>query len=234
MKHDKSLIEKRFGKALRRYHTMAVVQRRIACELAEEIPSLNPKITVEIGAGSGFLTEKLVEKFPQTFVIANDITAQSRGFLPDQVQFHVGDGEVMTLPEGTELIASSSTVQWFDNLPKFISRAYTALSNNGVLAISTFGKDNFLEIDSTLEYYSEQELREMATAVGFTVIKSREWHEQMSFDTPLEVLRHIKATGVNAISEIHWTPKRLQQFIAEYPHPAVLTFNPIIIILCKE
>lgn len=233
MIHDKTLIEKRFAKALRRYHTMAVVQRGIAEKLSEMIPSINPRITVEIGAGSGFLTQKLIAKFPDTHFIANDITAQSREFLPPEVHFTACDGETMPIPDGTQLIATSSTVQWFDNLPQFIRRAYKSIEINGILAISTFGKENFREIDNTLEYYSESELRQIATKSGFTVVESREWTEQMNFETPMEVLRHIKSTGVNAISATRWTPKQLQQFIADYPRPAVLTFNPIIIILCK-
>lgn len=233
MIHDKTLIEKRFAKALRRYHTMAVVQRGIAEKLSEMIPSIKPATTVEIGAGSGFLTQKLIARFPNTHLIANDITAQSREFMPPEVHFTACDGETMPIPDGTQLIATSSTVQWFDNLPQFIARVHKALANEGVLAISTFGKDNFREIDNTLEYYSEAELQQIATQAGFTIVESCEWTEQMSFETPIEVLRHIKATGVNAISATRWTPKQLQQFIADYPCPAVLTFNPIIIILCK-
>lgn len=234
MIHDKSLIEHRFSKTLHRYHTMAVVQRTIAERLAEVIPPLNPKSIVELGSGSGFLTEKLVARFPAAHYIANDITAKSREFMPRHVEFHASDGETMPLPRGTELIASASTVQWFDDLPLFIQRACDALPDKGVLAISTFGKENFCEIATQLEYYSIQELKTIARQCGLTTLHSEEWIQTMTFETPLEVLRHINATGVNAITTVRWTQSQLQKFLTEYPTPATLTFHPIILILCKH
>lgn len=228
--HNKSLIERRFSRALYRYHTMAVVQQRIAHRLCGLIDGNCGKLGVEIGAGSGFLTEKLVAKFPDMHWIANDITSASEQFMPRSVEFRCCDGETMELPANVDIIATASTVQWFDNLPNFISSAAAALSTDGVLAIATFGKENFAEITSDMEYYSKPEIELLLSSENLTIIHSQEWIEQMIFENPLEVLRHIKSTGVNALTPTRWTSKELQQFVDKYPTPATLTFHPILIV----
>lgn len=234
MYHDKSLIEKRFARSLHRYHTMAVVQRRIADRLSCLIPECDPRLIVEIGAGSGFLTERLLVRFPEARIIANDITSRSGDFLPSEVEFVAADGELMDLPSATDLVASASTLQWFDDLPRFIKRTHKALTPGGVLAVATFGRQNFAEIAGTLEYYTLEQIERISCEIGFSVCHSEEWIEQMEFETPLEVLRHIKATGVNAVSSDRWTSGQLHDFIENYPAPATLTFHPIIVILCKK
>lgn len=233
MKHDKVLIEKRFGKTLHNYHSIAVVQHRIARRLAQLIPDENQQNGVEIGAGSGFLTNEIIAKFPAAKWIANDITHQSRAFLPSQVEFKCEDGELMEIPT-TDIICSASTVQWFDDLPEFIARCYRALNADGVIALSTFGRENFREIGTSLSYYDIEQLADIFAQVGFQEVQLEQWTEQLEFETPLDVLRHIKATGVNAISQERWTHKKLQKFIENYPTPAVLTFHPIIIIARKR
>lgn len=233
MIHDKTLIESRFARTLHHYNTMAVVQRRIANRLSELIEHPGPQKIIEIGAGSGFLTSSLIKKYPTAHYIANDITAKSREFLPPHIEFIAGDGEIMPLADQSDIIASSSTVQWFDNLHEFIRRTYAALSDRGILAISTFGEQNFIEISSQLQYYTKTEIEQITTQSGLKIIHSEEWHEQMQFSNPLDVLRHIKATGVNAIQKTRWTSHQLQQFIANYPTPTTLTFHPIIIICTK-
>lgn len=232
MKHDKVLIEKRFSRTLHQYHSIAVVQRRIAHRLAELIPDHNPQSGIEIGAGSGFLTTELIAKFPTIKLLANDITQQSRNFLPPQVEFRCSDGEVMELPT-TDLICSASTIQWFDNLPDFVVRCHRSLTENGIVAVSTFGNENFKEIDTSLSYYDTDQLHDIFAQASFRNIQIEQWIEQLEFTTPLDVLRHIKATGVNAVTSTRWTHRELQQFIDSYPTPVRLTFHPIIIIAHK-
>jgi hypothetical protein len=62
----------------------------------------------------------------------------------------------------------------------------------------------------------------------------------MYFDSPLEVLKHIKATGVNSLHRQVWTPGRLRRFVDDYKQifsdendSVKLTYHPIILI-CKN
>lgn len=260
MKHDKELLRRRFARNFKSYDTLAAVQRDVADRLAVEIVRYArsmPDSGVEIGAGTGFLTRHLKSNFPNTQWVVNDLVGDSGRFLPAGVEFVEADGENMPLPLGVDILASSSTVQWFDDLSGFVSRAAEALSDDGILAISTFGPDNFAEITATtgqgLEYYPATLLCEWIGQTSLEVIHCQEWIQQELFATPLEVLHHLKATGVNAITPTRWTHNRLRQFDGDYralcrknmadqidpdhaseSAPVTLTFHPIIIVARKR
>lgn len=243
--HDKELVRRRFSKNLRSYNDLAEVQRRIADRLAERIVQFAPGVRrgVELGAGTGFLTRNLVAAFPQTEWLVNDIVPQSRDFLPrsERITFQAGDGEELSLEVNgrrPDLITSASAVQWFDDLPGFICRAGEALETGGLLAVSTFGTENCREITATtgqgLDYFPLPQMAAWLRENGFEIVHLEEWSDPLRFETPVDVLRHLRLTGVNAVSPVRWTPARLRQFETEYreryqtPQGVTLTFHPII------
>lgn len=249
MIHNKDLLRKRFSRHLSGYDTLASVQRDVARRLALEIlihAPRNLRHGVEIGAGTGFLTRHMVEYFPMARWTVNDLVANSRDYLPPKVNFIEGDGETMELPDGVDLVASSSTVQWFDDLRTFLARACSALDNGGLLAISCFGPDNFKEIAATtgqtLHYHTNSEISEWLKAEKMRLVHTEEWIHTEHFTSPIDVLHHLRATGVNAIEHTPWTPARLHSFEKDYlAHCAengitegvTLTFNPTMIIARK-
>lgn len=253
MKHDKALLQRRFSRNLRTYDTLATVQRDIARRLAtllERTDTAAVRNGVEIGAGTGFLTRHLVRLFPAAEWTVNDLVPKSRDYLPASISFIPGDGEAFPFGhKHYDLIASTSTVQWFDDLPRFIARAAEGLASEGIMALSTFGPENFREITSTtgqgLEYYPLPQLSDILTASGLQIITREEWTEQQRYPSPTDVLRHLRLTGVNAVAAERWTHSRLRRFEADYRAAygntsensgeyVTLTFHPIIIIARKH
>lgn len=238
---DKKLIIRRFERSYESYNKLAVVQQQIAQRLALMLRQylVDPKNGVEIGSGTGFLTRWLVEYYPKCHWVANDIVKSSENYLPLKVKFIDGDGESLQFPDNQDLVVSASTVQWFGDLNIFVERTRQILNNRGFIAISTFGEQNFYEISKTtgksLKYLNKRELERCFE--GFEILHYEQWEQKLLFKSPIEVLQHIKATGVNAISEVRWTNARLKQFCAEYIEhfeEPTLTFNPIILIARKN
>lgn len=62
------------------------------------------------------------------------------------VSFLPCDAETLDFPQGTDLITSCSTLQWFADTERFFTRCHRFLSDGGILAFSTFGKRNMQEI----------------------------------------------------------------------------------------
>ena len=87
----------------------------------------------------------------------------------------------------------------------------------------------------TLKYKSEDEIKEILTKHGFEILYCESFYEEMKFNTPLELLAHMKNTGVNSLSEETWTVKKIKDFCdkfnKKYPQTK-LTYSPLIII-CK-
>ncbi len=237
--YDKGLIGSRFARRLKQYHALASVQRDIAVRLFDSIESCGihaPRV-LEIGSGTGFLTAMLHGAYGLQSYQAIDLASNSGEYLPAGVEFTRGDGEFFTPTQKVDMIASASTVQWFDDLGGFIDRSYNNLSETGVLALSTFGQENFLEIRQTtgsgLQYYSLEQLSHMAQSAGFRIIELCEWTQQMHFNSVMDVLGHIRSTGVNSggtsrlsRSDLRELDKKYFGIFAGYP----LTFHPQILV----
>ena len=239
--YDKSLIVKRFSKSYEQYNQLAIIQQKIALQLSQAIQKYivkAPEIGVEIGSGTGFLTNEIFTQFSDCEWLINDISEESRKYLPLGTNFVAQDAETLELPNNLDILISASTVQWFNDLRGFIQRTLNSLSSAGIVAISTFGTSNFKEIaattGNTLNYMTINQLSDCFD--GYEILETRIWEEVLTFTTPIEVLHHIKATGLNAINGQTWTKSRLQEFCNDYLKKfgqATLTFNPIIIIARK-
>lgn len=243
MQHDKELIIKRFTHSLESYNTIATVQAHIAERLVKHIAlhCFTPKKGIEIGSGTGFLTSRLVSLFPDCQWVANDIVKQSQQYLPLNVEFITGDGEFIEIADNQDIIASSSTIQWFDDLQCFIEKTSSKLADNGIIALSTFGPDNFKEILQTtgqgLTYPTILDISNWLSDNKLTILEAEQWEETLKFDSALAVLHHLRRTGVNALESTTWTKSKLQNFERQYQKEFpefTLTFQPIIVIAQKS
>lgn len=249
---NKKLIISRFSKSAHTYNNEAEAQQKIALNM---IQLLQPYVengvekVVEIGCGTGIYSRLFVETFnPKNFTI-NDICQEMNQHCTDilareNYSFIARDAEQWQLPQQIDLLTSCSTFQWFSQLDVFFRKAHTALNSNGLFAFSTFGKENLREISSltnlSLRYATRQELSEMLTQSGFSVIRAEEEKIVLTFDTPKDVLLHLKRTGVNGISPQKWTKGTLQRFSEQYVTDfstsggkVLLTYHPIYFVCGK-
>jgi malonyl-ACP O-methyltransferase BioC len=248
---NKELIINRFLKAAHSYDNDAIVQRQIAFNMIQLLQSYGEgeiKKIVEIGCGTGVYSRFLVDAFQPKELAMNDI-CQMEQYLTDiftneDYSFIACDAEQWELPQQIDLLTSCSTIQWFRHLDVFFQKAYSALNKNGLFAFSTFGKENLCEINSltgySLHYSTSQELSEMLSQAGFSVLYAEEEKIVLTFDTPKDALIHMKRTGVNGISLQKWTKKTLHHFSEKYiadfsvdNGKISLTYHPIYIIAKK-
>ena len=219
---DKRLIAERFARARDTYSREARVQQQVAekmLRLLTEHTSLFHRI-VEFGCGTGSYSRLLLDKLQPESLLLNDLCPEMRECLTDllpqnMVQFIPGDAEALDFPEGTDLITSCSTLQWFNDPEAFFARCHRFLSEEGYLAFSTFGAENMREIHTLtghgLEYLSIETLKELL-APHFETVYAEEEIVSLPFNTPLQVLQHLKETGVTGTEKKVWTRGRLQTF----------------------
>ncbi|MFI3330586.1 MAG: malonyl-ACP O-methyltransferase BioC [Rikenellaceae bacterium] len=250
MAFDKSLIEKRFASHLDKYNTLASVQKEICQKISElitqHIDAKDINSALEIGIGTGFLSAHLLKTFAHSKWTLNDLTKKAQEYtdklIDNQIVNYIwGDGEKIEFPGNLDLIASASTVQWFDNLEAFIKKCSRASNKNAYLVLSTFGLDNFKQIKQTtgqgLDYFTLEQITKMLKSNNYEIITSTQYTENLRFNSPLEVLHHIKSTGVNSIKNSPWTKSTLSEFCKKYqeltPQGIFLTYEPIILIARK-
>ena len=239
---NKNLVHERFSKSLDSYHEHARVQKRMAQQLFSLIKNKNPKKILEIGCGTGFLTEIAKSNLDFEEYIAIDIVENCESYVKKInpcIKFITADIEnfIKENSEEFDLIISNASLQWVDNFEQVVTTLKNKLSLTGELVFSTFGKENFREIyhilGASLNYYSIIELQNMFP----NSLIEPEIHI-MAFENPKEVLRHLQMTGVNAIEKISWTKSDLIKFENAYKNICsmrpTLTYNPIYIKITKN
>lgn len=246
---DKRHIQQRFCRALPHYDCSATAQKQIASRLLEMLcqHESNFHSVLEIGCGSGDLSEKLQYRLNASHWAFNDLCdtqAQLAERLPRPFSFHQGDAETLDFPQYYDLIISSSAIQWFHAPKQFIHRCHPHLNAHGYFAFSTFTPENLFEIKQLtqigLDYPSITQWQEWLST-DFEIIDIACEPITLTFDTPQAVLKHLKQTGVTATSQQSWTKSKLQNFCKNYvknyrlPSWQVhLTYTPLWVVARKR
>ncbi len=215
----KMLDDKKFNKNLFKYNSNANIQKNIAKELIELLClNIGYKFNniFEIGCGSGFLTEKIFDKLKYKKLILNDIVKNSKYYVKNfSNNFIFGDIEKIKIPINLDLIISSSVFQWLKNFEAFIEKVYTGLNKNGILAFSMFVGDNFKEINNLgdfLQYIDNKYILKLLEK-NFDILLFEDKKTILNFSNPIEILRHIKNTGVNVVDKRRLEKSEVQNFI---------------------
>lgn len=229
---DQSRLRQSFCRGLETYHAEAQVQAQIAAELAQMmqqqgVPSVLGK-ALEFGCGTGHLTEALLRRFDLGTLLLNDLVPESAAPLKALLQqagcsaeFRFGAIETLPLPQDLDLIASASTVQWIEDLPGLLETLSQQLVPGGWLALSSFGRGQFRELqalgsEAAAPSYLDQDEWTALLPKGMEIRFLRQRRITLHFDSGLEVLRHLRGTGVNGQAGQRWTRSGLAQFDAEY------------------
>ncbi|SIR97475.1 malonyl-CoA O-methyltransferase [Moraxella cuniculi DSM 21768] len=245
-------IAKRFAKAHHSYRSHAVVQRlmvqRLMAGLLAYLPAGVLPQVLEIGVGSGLLTDALLERYQVQQLYLNDlyehIMENPLANQPSQCQYLLGDICHIDVPQGLNLVVSSAMLQWVYPLDGLLVKLYHAMATGGYFAMSSFVQGNLEQIyqltGQGLAYDTPKQLLARLTMAGFVIDKVEVSDEVVYFDSPMAVLRHLQATGVTATSgSFRWNKQRLDEFCQRYWQLAdakgvPLTYRPIIIIAHKK
>ena len=151
-------------------------------------------------------------------------------------RFYNGNALKITTKQKFDLIISNAMFQWFENLDKVCEKFKPMINKNGIIAFTTFAPDNYKEMADltgiSLKYKSFDEVKTICSKY-FKVKYMEEYKQTLKYLTPLELLAHMKNTGVNSITQKHWTIKEVKTFCNKcsriYDVPK-LTYSAIIFI----
>jgi len=189
-----------FDKKFDRYEENAHIQKVVAKELIKLVPEKKYNTIFEIGAGTGVLTKNIVKNIEYKNLIVNDKYLESEKYLKDlpSIEFVGGDIEKLDIRKA-DLIISSSVFQWIEDKDKLFEKIMRATD---ILVFSIYIKGNLMEVSDhfgiSLEYLDMCELKALLTHY-FKNVSEYEEEFKISFDTPIEGLKHLKNTGVTGI-----------------------------------
>lgn len=236
---NKELVKKRFSNSLRTYTEAAVVQKSMAKTLAELIPHKNYDSILEIGCGTGFVTEILVETLKFRCYDTVDMVGGCEKFIKNicaDINFINADIENYLPDKKYDLVISNAALQWLEDFESFLKLMRNFIKPDGIFAFTVFGRNNFRELNfcAGLRYYSIFELKSILK--NYKIVKIFEDEIILHFNSPKEALLHIKNTGANSIRSCRWTKSDLEDFERDYQKVCKedgiqLTYNPIYAVL---
>lgn len=234
----KSPIAARFSSAASTYHQLAWIQRRVAERLMELlIPDGMPARILEIGCGTGVLTEILSRAFPASKIDAVDISAamtvRARTNLAGNKMINWIVADARQLPESIKypLIASNCAIHWIAPLDLLISKLSALLEHNGRLALALMVRGTLTELNATrnriaphksprLELPDEQHVRLAIDKAHFKLCAEKSETIRQEYPSAPEMLRQLHDLGLTGGNSMPGndllTRSELSRLISDY------------------
>lgn len=151
----KTKIAGEFGRSPITYHAQATLQKACADRLLALLDdrSIPEGKVLEIGCGTGFITQKLVNRFGDRALVITDLADEMLNFCQknlnlsqqkNSIEFRQLDGESLDSGDRYALIVAGFVVQWFQSIAS-IQRLIRHLQPGGFLLISYPSCDSFPE-----------------------------------------------------------------------------------------
>ncbi|MFQ3307043.1 MAG: malonyl-CoA O-methyltransferase [Candidatus Midichloriaceae bacterium] len=147
----KELIKKRFNSASDSYDKVAQVQKESAKLLVhyllQNFPFFFPKNILDLGSGTGYVVESLLDHYPNSHYTINDFSekmlkkAKEKFIDYKDFTFFEGDMESVIF-KNHDLIISNLAFQWLDNFENCIRKFH---SQSKIIAFSCLLEDTFKE-----------------------------------------------------------------------------------------
>lgn len=213
----KDIIRSNFSDSVSYYEKCATLQKQSANRLAEALKpwkfSISDGPVFEIGAGTGFFTQYLLEMYPNRECIISDLSDDMVKFCrekfgqSDSIEFQVMDAEEVDWPEKKyALITSNYVVQWFKHPAKTLSRISASLKPGGLMLISFPASESFSNwrkycLDLGLPYTGNSlpDLEQVLIDLSMGPVQVDYYEDDMidSFDSVYDFFRHLKQTGTS-------------------------------------
>jgi malonyl-CoA O-methyltransferase len=235
-------IRRNFARRACSYDRYAGTQRLMAQGL---LALAEPEIVragciLEIGCGTGYLTQLLRQLNPAARLVALDLdealVAQARRRVGhgNGVTWLVADGEALGGAGSFDLIIANATFQWFTRPRATLAAYFQSLNPGGVLAFSTLGPGTFTELTFSIKeaaawlgltgrlaipaqgFVDQEGWSRMLWQAGFTEVRLARESVTANFPSVHQFLKTLQATGATNPQPRAFSPRQLKAMVAAY------------------
>jgi malonyl-CoA O-methyltransferase len=206
-------IRRGFSESAKTYDLFCGLHREIADKLYLQVTKEHvPCALLDVGCGTGYLTVRLKEHFPQSKIIGLDF---SPGMLKvarpkhEGISWVLADGNNLPFSDGRfDILISNLAYQWAGDLSGAFTQARRVLAPNGVLACTLFGYNTCQELFQSLDEAKAKDLqftrlpdqsqvREALISSGFKNPKVDSEFIKIEYDGMHELIAWLKSIGAN-------------------------------------
>ncbi|NIK71921.1 malonyl-ACP O-methyltransferase BioC [Paenibacillus sp. BK720] len=231
MNNRTTAIQRQFNRSAEgSYDFHADVQRIMADQLAKSLiewssmgHAAEPTI-LEVGSGTGYLTELLLNRWPHASITALDLSpamikaAKQRlhSRQSADIRFLQADAETWAAEapsDSFDLIVSNACFQWLGHPRPTLIHLNRILRKGGALVFTTFGQETFQELHQAfagvyhanrlepqrhgLSFLSPIQWNEVLKVAGFSTIYCQQGTQKETYASPRDFLQSIKAMGAS-------------------------------------
>jgi malonyl-CoA O-methyltransferase len=221
---DKEYKRKVFNRYAKTYDQYSSLQDKISDNLFKKLDliDIRPKVILDLGCGTGRNGKILKDKYKKIRLINYDFSINMLHEAKNKQHnlfnkilgisnsaFVCGDIEELSFPEKTfDIIWSTSSLQWVNNLSETFKRIQSTLKPGGLFIFSTFGPNTLFELKSitkkisnyqkTNDFIDIQNIKDILVDVGLRhpVIETEEFRmTYKDINTLFLDLKNIGATS---------------------------------------
>lgn len=207
-----SSIRKAFNKASHNYDDHAFLQKEIATRLDTKLNviSSSSETILDLGAGTGLLSKQLIQRFPNSKIIALDFAQNS---LSNNQAIHKVCADSHYLPfadNSIDMVVSSLMMQWCPDLKQLFSEIHRVLKNDGLILFSTFGPDTLKELKKSWSVVDDKahvntftdmhDIGDQMLAAGFQSPVMEMETLTLTYQKATDLLRDLKAIGAQSVN----------------------------------
>ena len=206
-----SQVRSAFNKASSDYDAHAFLQKEIAARLDTKLNVISGKsrVILDLGAGTGLLSQHLSERFPDSQLICLDFAHLALKNNPLNNKICADAYHLPLADNSVDMIVSSLMMQWCPDLNTLFSECFRVLKNDGVVLFSTFGPDTLKElkkswavVDDTTHVNTFTDMHDIGDQMlqnGFQSPVMEMETLTLTYQTVTDLLRDLKAIGAQTV-----------------------------------
>jgi malonyl-CoA O-methyltransferase len=206
-----SKVRSAFNKASNNYNNHAFLQKEIATRLDEKLNviSSGSNVILDLGAGTGLLSDRLSERFPKSKIIALDFAQNSLKNNQTTSKICANANHLPLADNSVDIVISSLMMQWCPDLNQLFSEIHRVLKNNGLILFSTFGPDTLKELKKSWSVVDNEthvntfidmhDIGDKMLGCGFQSPVMEMEKLTLTYQTVTDLLRDLKAIGAQSV-----------------------------------
>ena len=206
-----SQVRSSFNKASSIYNENAFLQNEIAKRLAEKLKviSIQPETIIDLGSGTGFLSEKTAKIFPDAQLICVDFAQRSLSMNSQKLKVCADSYQLPLKSNSVDFVVSNLMMQWCSDLKTLFDECHRVLKPQGLILFTTFGPETLKElkrswsvVDSSPhvnEFIDMHDIGDQMIQSGFQSPIMEMEKLTLTYEKVLDLMRDLKGIGAQSV-----------------------------------